>query len=232
MFYMYNSPYDLWSNNQKYRDRSVKVKKPRMVLEGIGTIKVDPDIAVIILGVTTEGDRVEVIQRENGEKVQQIIESLMRTGLEKRNIETESYSIVPQYDYVERKQIFKGYRVTNTLKITVSNIEEVGRIIDIAVENGANVVNSVNFLVSKSSNYYKIALSKAVIDAVDKAINMEKTLNIIVDRIPIDISEESSSKNIFEGRRELMASTVSTPIIGGEIEITAKVKAIFRYRKL
>lgn len=60
---------------------------------------------------------------------------------------------------------------------------------------------------------------------------MEKTLNIIVDRTPIDISEVSSSRNIFEERRELMASAVSTPIIGGEIEITAKVKAIFGYRR-
>jgi uncharacterized protein len=83
MFHMYNSPYVLWSNNQNCGNRSVKIRKPRMVLEGIGTIKVDPDIAVIILGVTTEGDRVEVIQRENAEKVQQIIESLMRSWIRK-----------------------------------------------------------------------------------------------------------------------------------------------------
>lgn len=233
--YTYNNqwpqynPYALWKNSQGCINRSVETKKPRMLLEGTGIIKVKPDAAVVTLGVATEGTELTTVQQENAEKIHSIIDSLTRIGVAKKDIETESYSIVPQYDYIEGKQVFKGYRVTNILKITVRNTEEVGKVIDNAVASGANVVNSVNFMLSDPSNYYKIALSKAIMDAVDKATSIERTLNIIVDKTPINISEESSTRGIVGERRELTASAVSTPIIGGEIEVIARIKAVFNY---
>lgn len=230
-YHQYN-PYALWKNSKGCINRSVGIKKLRMILEGTGIVKAMPDIAVVILGVVTEGTELRIVQQENAEKVQSIIDSLIRSGVDRKDIETESYSIVPQYDYIEGRQVFKGYRVTNNLKITVRNVEEVGRIIDTAVANGANIVSSVNFVVSNPSYYYKIALSRAIMDAVSKAVSTERTLNIIIDKTPIDISEESTDRGVVIERRELTAPAVSTPIIGGEVEIVAKVKAVFNYRKL
>jgi uncharacterized protein YggE len=108
----------------------------------------------------------------------------------------------------------------------------VGKVIDTAVANGANVVNRVDFKLSDPSSTYKIALSKAIMDAVNKAVSIERTLKIIVDKTPISITEESSDVGIFQERSQLMATAATTPIISGEIEVVAKIKAVFNYRKV
>ena len=227
----YNA-YAPWQNTKGYMNKCAGVKVPSMTLEGTGIVKAKPDIAVVVLGVMTEGTELRAVQQENAEKVQSVIDSLIRIGVERRDIETESYSIVPQYDFIEGRQEFKGYRVTNTLKITLSNTEEVGKVIDTAVANGANVVNRVDFKLSDPSSTYKIALSKAIMDAVNKAVSIERTLKIIVDKTPISITEESSDVGIFQERSQLMATAATTPIISGEIEVVAKIKAVFNYRKV
>lgn len=229
--YSQHSPYTQGNNSEGNINKHLRVKKPSITLEGTGKVKVVPDIAVVILGVITEGTELSAVQQENAEKIQSVIHALARVGVDSKDIETESYSILPQYDFIEGRQVFKGYRVTNTLKTTLSNTEEVGRVIDAAVASGANIVNDVRFVVSNPTRYYKIALSNAIEDAVNKARSIERKLDIVVDKTPIDILEISPGRDVVGERREFVASAVSTPIIAGETEIVARIKAIFNFRK-
>jgi uncharacterized protein YggE len=80
---------------------------------------------------------------------------------------------------------------------------------------------------------YKRALSLAIKNAVDKAQSIENTLMVTVDEIPLEIIEESSVGDM--SRNELYAiksPAPSTDIRSGELEVTAKIQAIFKYRKL
>lgn len=53
-----------------------------------------------------------------------------------------------------------------------------------------------------------------------------------MDKIPVSITEENYDVGIFQERSQLMATAATTPIISGEIEVVAKIKAIFNYRKV
>jgi uncharacterized protein YggE len=80
---------------------------------------------------------------------------------------------------------------------------------------------------------YKRALSLALRNAVDKAKSIEKTLKVSVDEIPVEIAEESSPENIGRsGFYSIKAPAASTDIRSGELEVTAKVQTVFKYRKL
>src|SRR5690242_3940874 len=82
-----------------------------MKLTGAGTIKVEPNIAIIYLGVVTENTNLEEAEKENTLKSQAIINGLYNLNIQKKDIQTSTYSIEPQYDYVDNKQIFKGYKI-------------------------------------------------------------------------------------------------------------------------
>lgn len=215
----------------QHYNTSQNTENLRMRLEGIGIVTVEADIAIVRLGVVTENKELRVAQQENAQRIQSVIDALLAIGVDREDIETESYSIMPMYDYVEGQQIFRGYRVTNSLRVTVENIQEVGRVIDTASESGANVVYSVNFTLSDPSEAYKAALSQAIMNAVSKAASIEGTLNITVDKTPIDIVEESFERPITRERDELRAPAAGTPILGGQIEVVSRVRAIFSYRR-
>jgi uncharacterized protein YggE len=198
-------------------------------VEGNGSVTAAPDLAVIFLGVITEDPKLAEAQKQNSEKAKKVISSLLKLGIKEKDIKTENYSVDPQYDFVEGKQVFRGYRVTNNLRITVKDMKSIGTIIDTAIENGANVVYNVNFTIEEKDIYYKKALSLALINAVEKAKSIEKTLNVEVHLTPIKIVEEPAGNIQARDAYAIKAPASPTPIMAGELEVRAKVNALFRY---
>ncbi len=215
--------YDFYSPNLQ------SFKKGELKLNGTATIKVEPNIAIVNLGVVTEDMNLEKAQRENAIKVTAIINELLKFNIPKEDISTSSYNIEPQYDYIEGKQVFRGYRVTNILSVTIKDLSKVGQIIDAAVSKGANRVDNIKFTVENPSLYYNKALSLAIINAINKARQVENTLKVSVFKIPYKIIEQSATQNIQEvaGFKVLAATT---PILPSQITITANIEAFFHYK--
>jgi len=198
-------------------------------LNGKGAVQVVPNIAVVSLGVITENKDLNAALKENTLKMSKVIDSLKNMGITEKDIKTQSYNIEILYDYVEGKQIFKGYRVSNILNVTVRDINTVGEVINTAIDNGANVVNSINFTVSNPALYYREALTMAIKDAVEKASVIEKSLKVVVDKTPTKILEETYGYAPLAANG-MMMKAAAPPIMPGQTEITASIKATFSYK--
>jgi len=218
---VYPNYYDYNSNKQK--------KNMEMKIEGEGKVKANPDIAVISVGIVTENESLRIAQEENRLRANQMIEALKNIGIKAKDIETESYTINRDYDYIDGEQVLRGYIVTNNFRVTVRNIRDTGQVIDVAMDNGGNVINSVEFRVSDTSTYYRRALNLAVEDVLKKSQDMGKFLGVRVSSVPREIIEEDSSPVYFSSQPTLRAPELSTPISPGQIEISARVRAIFEY---
>ncbi len=203
------------------------INRGRIIVRGTGRITAAPDTALITLGVVTEGQDLERLQEENAETSTGVIKAILNFGIPRDNIKTSSYTIEPQYDYVEGRQIFKGYRVSNILSIEVTRLSEVGEIIDRAVNAGANIVQGVSFIIKNADSYYNEALRLALRNAQSKALTLSQDMAIKIDRIPISIKEKPSER-AFSGP-ELLKASATTPIMPGTLEITAEITAIFLY---
>ncbi|MCR6109132.1 SIMPL domain-containing protein [Bacillus sp. A301a_S52] len=199
-----------------------------MTVMGEGTVRTVPDTATIQIGVVTEGDELSEVQRRNALIMGEVMDVLADSGIPKENIQTTVYSVQPRYHFVDGQQVFDTYDVTNQVTVTLPTVEGLGDIVDLAVHAGANYISHISFSLGDDSYYYKIALNRAVENAVAKAVSLSDTLNLTLDTTPVKIEEESY--NLVRPLRTLaMETMMATPIAPGALEITARVKVRFRY---
>ncbi len=203
----------------------------RLKVEGIGNILAQPDMAEVILGIVTENQQLKAAQDENTAGMTAIIQVLRNHDIPSEDIQTYSYSISPQYDFVDGQQVFRGYRVEHLLNITIRELESIGVIIDAAVQKGANVVRSIRFSVEDPSGYYQKALNAAVDDALAKARTLGQKLNLEVSPVPAHITERSFEFDTPEPLPYQAAASV-TPVQPGMIQVSARIEAVFNYRPM
>jgi len=201
-----------------------------------GEVTATPDRAELSFSVQTENRDVKVAQAENAARMNQTINALLATGIPKEDIKTTGYSIYPIYE--NSGSIFtnniKLYQVTNTLLVTVRDLNSTGDIIDIAVANGVNQVNSISFLLSEDNEQavrtlaLKEAVSRARMDA--DAVAQATGTNITgIKEIstggairPILYNDLSAAKAASGA-----GMSVPTPIQPGEIKVTASVSITY-----
>ncbi|MCP1125002.1 hypothetical protein CN326_19765 [Bacillus sp. AFS018417] len=203
-------------------------KEATVTVQGEGVVKAKPDVVVLTIGVRTEGTNVKQAQEENAALSAKLLDSLKQLGITEQNIKTLSYTITPQYEYVNEKAVLRGYQVEHLYEIIVLNVQKAGEVYEAAVANGANVAKGLVFRVSEPNAYYKQALVLAVQNAQEKARTIASTYNLNVNPIPISVVEESSHMP-----REFVAYSAvhsgAPPIQSGELEIISTVRAIFTY---
>ncbi|MRG85636.1 DUF541 domain-containing protein [Salinibacillus xinjiangensis] len=195
---------------------------------GEGTVSIQPNRAIISLGVVTEDQNLQQAQQTNAQTSSNVI-SAVRQYVSNDQIQTRTYRIDIQYDYKDGEQIFRGYRVTNIIDVTIDQIDQVAPLIDSAVSSGANTVKNIQMTVSNPSTYKQQALQKAIQNAQEKAKLVGETLNISIQTIPYQIKERIQPEDDRPRNLVLGISTESptTPIEPGLLEVTSVVEAKF-----
>lgn len=160
-----------------------------MKVNGEGIVTAVPNQASATIGVITEGKDLTQVQKQNSEIITKVVQVLQSFHIPKKNIQTFDYHVDTQYDYENGKQVFRGYRVQNLLKVTINEVNELGRIINSIIQAGANYVSNVQFSVSNPNEYYLQALKKALKNAHEKAETIVLSLKVNWNPIPFKVEE-------------------------------------------
>ncbi|UQD52706.1 hypothetical protein C0971_12185 [Bacillus methanolicus] len=213
-----------------YRGKGYRNDKNILKVSGEGGISARPDTAIVILGTITELQNLAKAQAENAEAISHVIESVLKMGIPRENIQTFDYRAEPQYRYEDGKQIFIGYKVTHLLKITIDRVDQTGRLVDTAVRNGSNTVNNIDFSVSDPLLYYNKALAVAVQNTMIKAQTIAGSLGVTLIKTPRQVIEESQAPKPIPFLSTAMVKGISTiPIETGKLTISAVVRAEYQY---
>lgn len=186
---------------------------------GTGKVTGKPDIAKLTLGVSAEADTVQKARDQAAASLDAMIKSLKNNGVAEKDIQTQQFSIQPQYDYNEGKQQLRGFQVTNMLGVTLRDINKTSQTVDDAVTAGGNntQIQGLSFAIENPDDLKQQAREKAVADARAKAETLAKSAGVSVgDAITIS---ESSVTPVFDAR----APGASTPIQPGELDVTVDV---------
>lgn len=200
-----------------------------ITVTGNGKVAVKPNYVQLQLEVITEGKDVSKAQQENANIMNRVIQSILSLNIPRESIQTAAYNIVPNYDYVEGKQVFRGYEVTNAITVKVKDINQVGTVIDTAVQNGANRVSGIQFKIENAEFYYQQALSLALHDAQMKATTIAETMRLPFLPQPIEIVEDSNAGPVLYKTVAMAEQNFSTPIEQGQITISAALRVKFQY---
>ncbi len=200
-----------------------------MTVTGNGKVVANASYVQLQIEVSTQGENVQQAQQENASIMNRVIQSILALSIPRENIQTATYSIAPLYDYVDGKQVFKGYEVTNAISVKVPDTNLVGVVIDTAVENGANRISSIQFKIDNADVYYQQALSLALHNAQMKANTIAQTMQLSVHPQPIEIVEENENGPVLYKSMAMADSSMVTPIEQGQLTISAAVRVTFQY---
>jgi len=205
---------------------------------GSGNVIGTPDRAQVTFAVETENPDVKVAQQANAVQMTKVINALVTAGLPKDALKTTGYNIYPVYDDYTKTlldQKIRTYRVTNSLTVTLHDVNRTGEVIDIAVANGINQASSIQFMLSDEQSLVlrTEALKKAVSRARADADTVAGALGTaIIDVQSVDISG-GYAPVLFENYNALDAMTKSaapTPIQPGDVTVTAQVSITYAIR--
>lgn len=206
------------------------VKENIVSVNGVGSVTVKPDIAYINVGVETQNDDAGIAQTENAEQMTAVMAAIKALGIKDEDIKTQQYSIYDRIDYSENGSGDKYYLVTNIVKVTVQDIDQVGDVIDAAAGAGANQISSIQFGIKEEAEAYQSALKLAMESAKGKANAILSTFGEAADK-PSKVSETSYFSGAVRMDYEMAFADAkaSTPVSSGELTVTANVTVEYNY---
>ena len=201
---------------------------------GSGSVTGEPDIATLYLGVSVEKESVEEAREEAASAMTAVIESLKANDIAENDIQTENFSIYPQYDYTEEGRVLRGYSVNNTVSAAVRDLESLSDIIDDAIGAGGNivVVNAIQFMIEDPTPLQAQARALAVKDAKMKAQTLAEASGVSLGK-PITITETTHTAGppvAYAESAEFAAddgARSATPIQAGELTVTINITIVY-----
>lgn len=204
--------------------------KTEITVKGQASVYVEPDIAILTFGVLSEDISADAAYSQTAAKINKTIDAVKKLGIDPKDIKTFRVNVYPKYSYNKDDGTSKivGFYASTDLTVTIRNLSIVGKVIDTAFKNGVNTFSSLTFDISNSSPYYNQALSKALENAKQKAATIAKGLGIGLGK-PKSVTENSyvNTPPIVYYKAEALASSASTQIQPGTIEIKAEVTLVY-----
>lgn len=183
-----------------------------------------PERARLILGVETEAETVDEAFIENNEKMDQIKEVLGEEDL--ISMETRTFRINPRTRREGEEEI-SYFQVTNRLEVKTEYLEEVGDLIGLAVEAGANNINSVDFLLADEQEARQEVLGQAMEKLEERAqFVAEKRGREEFDLKSLEIdNQQFATPRTYSLEADQLAAGSAPAISPGEIDISVNLRA-------
>lgn len=203
---------------------------------GTSTIKVDPDQAVFYLRIESLKPTAEESQTDNSERSEAVILALKEAGLTSDDISTDYYNLYKREDWSEDGPEFRGYQADHTLKVMVDEVADVGKYIDIAITNGADGLNSVNFELSdeKQKQVFKEALTESGSEAKEKAEVLASSVGAKLGKL-VKVTDSSTNYYPVPIYRDMAVleskgGAAGVPIQIKQIDVTATVSVDYEIK--
>lgn len=196
---------------------------------GHGEVKARPDTATVQIGVETEAPSAKEALAQNTTQAQALQQKLAELGVAEKDLQTSNFSISPTYG-ADGRQV-SGYRVSNTLTVTIRNLDTAGALLDQVVQAGANSIYGISFSVADPQKLLEQARQAAVADAKARAGQLASAGGASVGDLLV-ISENVSAPPFPMPMMDRAAAegAANVPVQAGEQSLSVDVQATFALR--
>jgi uncharacterized protein YggE len=202
-----------------------------MLVHGEATVSVPPDLAQIDIGVISQATASEAAAQQNERRSAQLLQQL-RTVLPSFDLKTVSVTVNPNYRYPKEggAPVIQGYTAVSTVRLNLTNLAVLRKIIDVATRAGASNINRLTFGLRDEKTARGHALADAAEQARSGAEALAGSLHLKLNKI--SRVEEVQPVIISPGREVEITplkeeSSVSPSLSPGLIQIHASVNVTF-----
>lgn len=197
---------------------------PSIRVTGEATVTVKPDQAWIDIGVVTQAQTAEAAAAQNARQLDAALGELRKALGANADIKTISYSLNPNYRYPREggKPTITGYTATNIVQVKMDDLTQVGKVIDLATQSGANTIHQLRFTLKDEQAAQAQALREAALKAKAKAEALAAALGLKITRV-LSVAESGAVVRPVQDLAVARAEAATTPIEPGTIDVRATV---------
>jgi len=200
---------------------------------GEGKVTVTPDIARVTIGVETVKNSVQEASAENKVAVEAVLAALRDQGIADEDIQTTGFNVYADRYGPEGPLADSDvrYRVSNNVTVVIRDLDNVGEVLDAAVEAGANNIYGVEFALEDPSQAEPEARSIAVADAQAKADELAGLMGVSKGGV-LSVSEVVGGgggyySNNFAQQAKGMGGGGGAPITPGQIDLIMQLQVVY-----
>ena len=189
---------------------------------GEGSVTVQPDVARMSFGVVTRAATANEAATKNAEQSAAMIAKLRELLGATAEIRTVSYSVSPNYQHHPNSEpTITGFIATNQVQTTIADLSIIGRVIDAAIQSGANQVYGPFLELKEDAAAKAQALREAGQKARAKAEAIAQGLGLRLGQIVA--AQEGSVYHPLPLQRDMAVAAKATPIETGTLDIHATI---------
>jgi uncharacterized protein YggE len=153
--------------------QTAPVTGPVVSLSVTESVESAPDLATIGTGVQTRALTAKEAMGLNATAMDRLIDTILKAGIERKDIQTSGINLNPQYDYNNRTEgqgpKFIGYEASNQLTVKIRKLSSAGDIVDRMVSAGATNINGPSFGLADDTGVLTQARAKAIATSKTRA---------------------------------------------------------------
>lgn len=205
-----------------------------MTVTGQGKAAAAPDLAIVTIGVQSDGATAQAALRANSAAMNATISKLKSMGIESRDIQSSGLSVNPRYNYEKNRSEPEviGFRASNSVRVRLRDLDQAGAVIDEAVSSGANSLGGINFTFAEPKPLYEAARRDAVADARARAKLLADAAGVSLGPI-LSITDgyaPSPRPDRIMLSANRMEADASVPLEAGESSVSANVTLIYEIK--
>lgn len=204
-------------------------------VSALGKITATPDVATVTLGVTSQGANPIEVKDKNNQKINQVIAFIKQQNIDTKDIKTTQFYAYPRYNYTNGQNTIVGYQSDQMVTITVRQIDKsrasLEKMVDGAVNNGANNIQGIYFSFSDDTKLRQEARVQAIANAKEKAEELANATDLKLGKI-MNVLESGSEYpqplNAAPATMNFERKSTTPTIEPGSQDITESMTVVFK----
>jgi hypothetical protein len=143
-------------------------ERPRTVsVSGSGEVAAEPDMAYLTFGIEARRPTLAEARSEVSAAVDRVLRLTRDLGIDPKQVNATRLNVQPEYNWnpKDRKRVPVGYLVSRSVQVELRDLEQLGPLLERAVDAGANQVSGPSLDSSRRKELEREAMAKAVQDA-------------------------------------------------------------------
>lgn len=203
----------------------------RLTVTGTASVRVPADRVRVQVAVETEAATAEAASRTNATTMNRVLERVRPVAGSEARVETTGYQLSPRYRQApdrEQPPEIAGYRAVNQVVVVLEDVDRTGRVLDAALEAGANRVTGLSFFASDTETARLDALRQATERARAEATAVADALGLVIHSAETIQTSSGGMGPVFRAAAMESFQAMDTPVEAGSQSVEASVTITYR----